>query len=53
MLNDHVTCNQGRNPYDILSYFTSPHVISISMAIKPFLDIVCWLELCLRWAHQN
>ena len=22
------------------------------MAIKPFFDIFCWLELRLRWAHQ-
>ena len=34
--------------------FLSPHVISGSMTIKPFFDIIfCWLELLLRWAHQT
>ena len=37
--------------YDTLTNFASSRVITVSTA-KPFPDMLCWLGLRLRWAHQ-
>ena len=37
---------------DTLNNFASSHVIAVSTAIKSFPDMLCWLKLRQRWAHQ-